>query len=191
MTMKKCLWTVLAVPFMMACSSDDTDIIVPAPEIEQHVDYRDSLSEYSKEAARRLVGKWKEVYSRGWTPSSLEKVETNDYNYLTFYEDGRMEWSSDSLPWDSNMAANTLRESGYKAYGYRIYDDWEFDENSRSLSGYIGYRILIDNDNNPIDNGERYYLLFGENDQYELYMIEAPLDYINCFGYGRGYIRVE
>ena len=189
--MKKCLWTVLAVPFMMACSSDDTDIIVPAPEIEQHVDYRDSLSEYSKEAARRLVGKWKEVYSRGWTPSSLEKVETNDYNYLTFYEDGRMEWSSDSLPWDSNMAANTLRESGYKAYGYRIYDDWEFDENSRSLSGYIGYRILIDNDNNPIDNGERYYLLFGENDQYELYMIEAPLDYINCFGYGRGYIRVE
>ena len=190
--MKKYLWIPLAAFFVTACSSDDIDITEPAPETEQQIDYRDTLSEWSKEAARRLVGTWKEVYSYGWTPNSLKEVDTNDYNYLTFYEDGRMEWCSDFLPWDSTYEAKVLlKEWGYKAFGYRVSNDWKYDEKNQILSGNIGYNVIVDLDNNLIGEGDRYYLQFGGADQYELYIIEAPIDRINCYGYGRGYIRVE
>lgn len=39
--------------------------------------------------------------------------------------------------------------------------------------------------------GHRYYCSFGENDSYEMYIIEDPEDGINCFGWGCGYVRVE
>lgn len=193
--MKKYLFSLLAVLLMTACSSDDGDTATsdsPVPVVEVRADYRDSLSEYSKEAAKRLVGTWKEVYGWGWTPNSLEPIETNDYSYLQFFDDGSRKWFSDSLPWDSSYAAKELKQNPkFKAYAYRVCDDWKFDEKTQKLSGYVLYGMLDASGSALISEYDRYYLEFGGHDNYELFMIWAPEDIMNCFGTGVGYVRVE
>lgn len=192
--MKKYLFSLLAVLLMTACSNDDGDMASsdsPVPVAASQADYRDSLSVFSKEAAKRLVGKWKDVY-KPWPGGNSETVE-GDHSYVRFYDDNRLEVFSDIIPWDSTEIVKVLIPLyGEKAHCYRVLDDWKYDDNTHTLSGHIVYPVRVDPGNNFIDYGERYYCSFGGNDSYdELYMIEDPTEYINCFGYGVGYIRVK
>lgn len=188
--MKKYLFALLTGLLMLACSSDDTEVIEPIPSVPsiEPQDYRDTLTEVSKEAAKRLVGKWKEAY-KGWSVMGMEKI-IEPVCYLYLYEDGRLKWYTDTLSWDSTLAAEYLKENGFKGYGYRVCNDWKFNEDSQKLSGHIK-RQLIDLDGNFLEDDPPFYCLFGGCDEYELFVIEDPGDDINCFGIGRGYIRVE
>ena len=175
----------------MACSSDDTEVSEPVPYVPsiEPQDYRDTLTEVSKEVAKRLVGKWKEAYE-GWSVMGMEKIKEPTC-YLQLYEDGRLKWHYDTFSWDSTLEAEYLKENGFKAYGYRVCNDWKYDADTQRLSGHIT-RHLIDMDDNFIDDDLRYYCQFGGSDQFELFVIvDLGDDIINCFGIGHGYVKVE
>ncbi|MBR6194093.1 MAG: hypothetical protein IKQ58_01360 [Prevotella sp.] len=188
--MKKYFFALLAGLLMIACSSDDTEVSEPSPSVPsiEPQDYRDTLTEVSKEAAKRLVGKWKEAYE-GWSVMRMEKV-IEPTRYLQWYEDGRLKWYTDSLSWDSTLEAEYLKENGFKGFGYRVCNDWEFNKDSQKLSGHI-MRQLIDLDGNFLEDGPPYYCQFGGSDKSELFVIVDLGDDMNCFGIGHGYIRVK
>ena len=189
--MKKYLFSLLAVLLMTACGSDDGDMASsdsPVPVAASQADYRDSLSEYSKEAAKRLVGMWKEAYE-GWSVNDMSKIK-EPTRYLYLYEDGWLKWYTDSLSWDSTLEAEYLKENGFKGFGYRVCNDWEFNKDSQKLSGHI-MRQLIDLDGTFLEDGPPYYCQFGGSDKSELFVIVDLGDDMNCFGIGHGYIRVK
>jgi hypothetical protein len=194
MAMKKYLFGLFTLLLITACSSEDPDVEVtdtPSYADIQPTDESDSLSVYTKEAAKRLTEKWKMMYTSGWTPNSLEIVETDCYSYVQFYDDHRYEIYNDTLPWSRTLAAEALKRSRYMGYGYRVCDDWSLDEATHKLYGHIIRDLWIDSCYNYSGYGHRYYCSFGENDSYEMYIIEDPEDGINCFGWGCGYVRVE